>query len=599
MNEDTSNPTQCQEITEDVTPRASHSPDDDDLLSETEFQDYIEQFPFAAEPTYFTRPNRYYGPASTWRSWTAEDRAIADQHEAEQASNLSAHLYEAFAIKQVVRQQTGRRRSRSRNRPRHAVSHAEGNDNNQNESVVLPETWTTWPLPVETVPRRQLGNGVLQRPASALEDALIAVTLRHAKERWKRREEAPAVPVVKREKRDWRAEQDLTKQQLYEAGLLKEEPDASRPASEPESEVEVLTEDQETDYEADEPLPEGVQTFSSQAFLDNESTSDESDIDSVKSGADDDKPVFSADEDHARRLILPAARHIMAKLDDLLAALHKTRLAYAGHVVNSRASSRARSRSRSKTRPKRTETGNGEASESDQTTERRGRKRGRSLPSDEERSDNRGMSNMRSQSRDASKPRSRTRSGRHRTLAPRDWSDVLGLAAIVGWDTATLGRASERCAKLFEENMVFRTFHEADTEHEAQDEQHEPWFEDTVAYISDNNMEDVNADGEKAEVNRAYQPLSSEPLSNISTRLTDLVCPITACPKNEEGYVYGRRARLYKHISQAHPRFDLESFKKAASQNSRRGRYDRSKMRSRSRLDDDGDQAGSDRGGMD
>jgi len=38
----------------------------------------------------------------------------------------------------------------------------------------------------------------------------------------------------------------------------------------------------------------------------------------------------------------------------------------------------------------------------------------------------------------------------------RDWSDVLGVAAMQGWDRAVVDAAAGRCAALFGEGMDFR-----------------------------------------------------------------------------------------------------------------------------------------------
>jgi hypothetical protein len=51
-------------------------------------------------------------------------------------------------------------------------------------------------------------------------------------------------------------------------------------------------------------------------------------------------------------------------------------------------------------------------------------------------------------------------------LGLRDWSDVLGMAALTGWDEQVLRRASKRCADLFGEDMLFRTFYDGGTEGE-------------------------------------------------------------------------------------------------------------------------------------
>lgn len=42
-------------------------------------------------------------------------------------------------------------------------------------------------------------------------------------------------------------------------------------------------------------------------------------------------------------------------------------------------------------------------------------------------------------------------------LGLRDWSDVLGMAALKGWDPNVVKRAGKRCAELFDEEMGFRT----------------------------------------------------------------------------------------------------------------------------------------------
>ena len=41
-----------------------------------------------------------------------------------------------------------------------------------------------------------------------------------------------------------------------------------------------------------------------------------------------------------------------------------------------------------------------------------------------------------------------------------DWSEVLGLAAIKGWDERVLARTAQRCASLFGESMSFLPLHE-------------------------------------------------------------------------------------------------------------------------------------------
>ena len=48
-------------------------------------------------------------------------------------------------------------------------------------------------------------------------------------------------------------------------------------------------------------------------------------------------------------------------------------------------------------------------------------------------------------------------------LGLRDWSDVLGVASMVGWEPEAVGRAAARCSTLFGEGISFRTLAEEET----------------------------------------------------------------------------------------------------------------------------------------
>jgi hypothetical protein len=41
-----------------------------------------------------------------------------------------------------------------------------------------------------------------------------------------------------------------------------------------------------------------------------------------------------------------------------------------------------------------------------------------------------------------------------------DWSEVLGIASLTGWDSQAIARTAQRCATLFGEGMTFRSFDE-------------------------------------------------------------------------------------------------------------------------------------------
>ena len=58
--------------------------------------------------------------------------------------------------------------------------------------------------------------------------------------------------------------------------------------------------------------------------------------------------------------------------------------------------------------------------------------------------------------RSSSHSRERVLERRQRKLGLRDWGEVLGVAAMVGWDREVIDKAVSRCAKLFGEGIDFR-----------------------------------------------------------------------------------------------------------------------------------------------
>lgn len=51
---------------------------------------------------------------------------------------------------------------------------------------------------------------------------------------------------------------------------------------------------------------------------------------------------------------------------------------------------------------------------------------------------------------------------RRRRVKLRDWSQVLGVASMQGWDQGAVQRTTERCSKLFNEDMQWRSMNETD-----------------------------------------------------------------------------------------------------------------------------------------
>ncbi|KAL8950133.1 MAG: hypothetical protein Q9222_003810 [Ikaeria aurantiellina] len=310
------------------------------------------------------RPNKYHGPPSTWRSWTASERQLATSLDQLRASNLSIHLYNFHRLKREGDEIDLLHGERNDDRPTH-----------YRKSWLPKRTWTAWPTIPDNVPRASdctewsaetyeiLGVGrQIQRPSEVLQDLLLARACKKAKE----------------------------------------------------------------------------------AFLEREWEDAE---------AEDAAPVALEDDERSRVILQPLINHILGKLDTLLMGLHHARNSYAtfhtevvpdedseaaslGGKKRKRASSRASSTRRSRRR-RRSSTGMpAHASGNDEATSRR-----------------------------SSRRRQRSSSVKDIGFGLRDWSDVLGVASMCGWDPAVVARATARCSDLFDEGIIFRTLDEGKSDH--------------------------------------------------------------------------------------------------------------------------------------
>lgn len=381
--------------------------------------------------TYFSRPNRFFGPASTWLSWTKEARTVALSLDRERSQDLSIHLFSAYSLKREAelplqgnsKRQKGKRRDFSLPSTPGQENHNEYQPPNKKSLSRMMKSWTAWPMPPDQVPREELlpptslegahRANVGFQPSADLEEWLVATATRFARERWESR---------KLETQS-EAKQSIAPMQNTNAVELATASDVAPDEADDENEEE----------EAGQDMPplgdgEGQEIFFSQPakYYDE----DDSEVpDSIKGeeSADDTaeigrRPVPLADDERARNYFLPSARHILSKLDDLFLGLHKTRYAYVakplrkerGRYSQSR-TPESHSRSRSHSRP----------------ASKRG---GRSTSVDTDVSGISAASGGRSRRIDA--------------LGLRDWADVMGMASMTGWDPAVVERASARCEQL-------------------------------------------------------------------------------------------------------------------------------------------------------
>ena len=361
-------------------------------------------------PTSPARPNKYHGPPSTWRTWTAPERELAASLDQIQARDLSIHLYNAFALKK----RAGARLSSKRQK----LTHAPDNESeNGDADWVPPKVWTAWPMRADEVPREEesrkweddnpFPRPPLQRPprpSDLLGELLVARVLQKAKERF--------------EARDW--EPDETQSQ---AELSADAPD---PGTRKKSRKSTWTRSRHSAGSIIDTISMGeiIGTVGPEKEL---------------------KPVFIADDDLATKILHPSIRHILSKLDDLLLGLHRARASYA--------------------RPKRKRAGSrNPPTTTDEDGPARARKRKAATPHNapsqsHSASDTDPPSSSSPTSNPSLPPRpTRRRRSYKTTFAPLDWSSVLGIASLKGWDAAIVQNAATRCASLFGEGMAFRRF---------------------------------------------------------------------------------------------------------------------------------------------
>ncbi|ROW07874.1 hypothetical protein VMCG_03668 [Cytospora schulzeri] len=422
------------------------------------------------------RPNRWRGPPQSWRTITEEDRLTYNAFERLRNQDLSVHLYNAFALRQAPQEAEAGAGSDIDAETGRPVVHR--------EPWAPPKGWTSWPLGAHLVPPDDFMKKTededevftfrrLERdtPSGTLEEVVSANILRFAKEKFSKRclgETPPSSAGVK----------------------IKAEPLSSENESLPSEAESGDGGEKDLDGASGQRRKRApVTTF---------------------------KPAVATDDDISYELIRPSARNILERLDQTLSILHNARMTSAKNLMESeesssedgehdeeshrsRHTSRASSgRARSRSMPRTATAGGGESTAT--TTEVKKTNRGRPAkfvrmegeseqdflirrakaqkkrlptPLNDEAGDGEttaaeGRKSPRKQTR-----RRRTRRRESMTedreywlqkkldrLNLRDWSDVMGAAALAGFSPKVVARATQRCANLFGQGMDMHTVNE-------------------------------------------------------------------------------------------------------------------------------------------
>ena len=265
--------------------------------------------------------------------------------------------------------------------------------------------WTAWPKKPEHVPRRldqTWASSFIKkepwRPGKDLEEAVFALMLRKGREQWDNRE--PAKSVDKEKIND----------------IISGTPDLAR-------------------------IPEAGPSASAS-------------VSQKRKYHEIDEPVFCADDDRQWRVLGPLVKSTLSKLDSLLMALHqskgKTRV-YRRYATNKDSKTGLGKDNQSKRQEQTSSVSEADVEPTATDTEAMDSSASNSESDDTEST--------------ASEVEVHKRQKRGYTFQrdnPRDWSQILGYASMIGIPPEVISRTATRCAAAFNEGISFQSLDEKD-----------------------------------------------------------------------------------------------------------------------------------------
>ncbi|MCJ1333808.1 hypothetical protein MMC10_010508 [Thelotrema lepadinum] len=407
------------------------------------------------------RPNKWRGHSSTWKSYTDEEREVSRKVDLSKARDLGAHLYNAHAL-------------RVRARKLRAEFSNVGGDA-QAKVWEPPIMWSSWPLRSNEVPRTTtniagqlleanpvpnlMGLGVCS--SRNLEDALLALFTLISRERTREKTKAGVLGHLPRDTQSTSGREGKTVPSDHDAhGIAsispragsKSFPNQDRPNSSDEDTRSAKVLSIERDQN------QGREIFE-QMEVDDEATAQEQveahsgpPKPSTKSRTSPEqyRPIPIVDDDVARRIAQPSLGHILASFETLLRGLHHTRHYQRGTIK------RPVPQPRKRKHPPTTISKSGKQGEQERNTSAGKRRLDLSNDAETDGTDSRETS---SNSESESSPmevtpnQSRKNLGLTTKFDVQGWRDVLGIAAIQGWEKDVLERSQARCIALFGERM--------------------------------------------------------------------------------------------------------------------------------------------------
>ena len=159
------------------------------------------------------------------------------------------------------------------------------------------------------------------------------------------------------------------------------------------------------------------------------------------------KPGY--DDDEAEKMLGPVVQGVIERVDRLLVGLHQERNQYVKNLIPTDHGGDAQCKWEQVKRDAREEL----PKDDDDAMQE--------LPKDyDEEEDDQKTQTRKKRHRASPQDYARYLLNRRYKLVLRDWSQVLGMAAIRGWEDMPVARTAKRCADLFNEDMEFRAMGE-------------------------------------------------------------------------------------------------------------------------------------------
>lgn len=426
------------------------------------------------------------GTRQNWLRLTRDDRDLYKSLERAENDDLSRHLFNAHVLKgkrrskQTTQHETPKDSWLSKKRWRHQAEWAPH------------DSWTAWPLEPERVPTRDEAWGTSTSNGHDVEGVSDTASFSWPCMDIGMELEAQMMTFAQQELFSWRVRRAQRPEPSH--GGDHEMTCASAGSQEDERSSQDRTSPsgpaQDAGVAQDHHELQNTESEAGASSVIDDSSGSNNGESGPTAYSSDLTPEMLSDEEETSQLLGPAIRQMLPQLDNLLMALHHSRQNQALSVPDASDSGSSKERSRSRGR---------------RTCHRH---------------------------RNPASSRLRTIEA-PRKLGLRDWSEIIGTAALVGWDRGTIQRAASRCSHLFGESISFQVIPSQYTppiamEAGAADDGYKPHATDDLAARAGLTVE---------------QPQSGSYKANW-------ICPETQCERHQQPI--SGRVRWLQHIKSKH-----------------------------------------------